>query len=402
MGPAPDRPLKTVRIFLASPSADTLDARARVVAVIREIGADALYSVHVQLNLQRWDDPARPVVCNRAGNPQQDIIQQVGSPADCDLVIGIFAHTMGGTLPPERFAPLAGRDEPWFCTEWEVEQALQAGRDVWIWHDQRPLTDNTAKAKRQSLAVSEYIERHNPPGGPMREGYNLFKDEGDLADKLRHGLREWLRRKFIPVSTHQVPVTAAVLNPVEQQLHRYLDNRLANEFDDRAERYVPLAGLERVSRSPHNGRRNLRFAPRLDYSACDGAGGYGEPVPHDDVLAVYRNLPAERQKRLAVLGEPGAGKSFSLERLFCALAEAVLPPADGVSQPAPLLLRLGDWTDPQQTLAQFLEAHLRDAGQPLLAGQWQELRRQRPLVLLLDAYNEIPVGQRRDKAQQVQ
>jgi hypothetical protein len=149
MGSAPARrQIQTVRIFLASPSADMLEARARVAKVVREIDADPQYGAHVQLDLRRWDNPARPVLCDRAGNPQQDIVQQIGSPAECDLVIAVLAHTMGGTLPLERFAPPAGRTEPWFCTEWEVEQGLQTGRTVWLFHDQRPLADISAKAKR--------------------------------------------------------------------------------------------------------------------------------------------------------------------------------------------------------------------------------------------------------------
>lgn len=189
--------IRNVRIFLASPSADTLEARARVVQVVNEIGADPLYAPHVRLDLRRWDDPARPVVCDRAGNPQQDIVQQVGSPGDCELVIGIFAHTMGGQLPADRFPVPAEREEAWYCSEWEVEQGLNARRAVWVFHDQRPLTASGAKAKRESLAVSEYIERHNPPGAPMRKGFNPFADLDDLASKLRHGLRQWLSSRYI-------------------------------------------------------------------------------------------------------------------------------------------------------------------------------------------------------------
>jgi len=159
-----------IRIFLASPSADTLQARAAVVAVVDEINADVLYAARVRLELLRWDDPDRPVICDRDGNPQQDIVRQIGTPADCDLVIGLFANTMGGTLPPERFPLPPGRREPWHCSEWEVEQGLQARQTVWVFHDQRPPASKRPEVMAAATAVSLYIHRLNPADGPMRGG----------------------------------------------------------------------------------------------------------------------------------------------------------------------------------------------------------------------------------------
>jgi hypothetical protein len=102
----------------------------------------------------------------------------------------------------------------------------------------------------------------------MCEGYKPFSDDDDLSARLRHGLRQWLSQRYIaPVlaaDAASVTLPANDARQLEQHLRRYLDDRLAQEFSDRVERYVPMAGLERVSRSPHNGRRNLRFAPRLD------------------------------------------------------------------------------------------------------------------------------------------
>ncbi len=112
-----------------------------------------------------------------------------------------------------------------------------------------------------------------------------------------------------------------------------------------------------------------------------------------DVLDVYRALPGRRIRRLAVLGEPGAGKSFSLERIACDYARRALhEPA----APIPLLVRLGLWTREGEALLAFIERQLGDLGRDVLA-----LRDQSRAVLLLDGLNEIPPQQRRLKATQL-
>lgn len=204
---------KSVSVFLASPTLDTWAARQEVVKVVREIAADPLYARHIRLELWRWDDPARPVICDRGGNPQEDIIQQVGSPADADLVIGLFANTMGGTLPVDRFPLPAGRSEPWHCAEWEVEQGLLAAKSVWVFHDQRPPGSKKREVLQAASAVSAFIDRFNPPDGPQREGFNPFEDEADLASKLRPGLRSWLSR-IIDQLSQQGPSGQDDLHPL--------------------------------------------------------------------------------------------------------------------------------------------------------------------------------------------
>ena len=92
-------------VFLASPSADTLDARKAVADVVRSINADPRYEPEVQLRLLRWDDPDRTVALSAETNGQVDVIEQVGHPARCDLLIGLFRHTLGGKLPLEWARP---------------------------------------------------------------------------------------------------------------------------------------------------------------------------------------------------------------------------------------------------------------------------------------------------------
>lgn len=346
----------TVRIFLASPSADTLEARARVAQVVDEIGADPQYAPHVRLELRRWDDPARPVVCDRAGNPQQDIVRQIGSPGDCELVIGIFAHTMGGRLPVDRFPVPEGRDEPWFCSEWEVEQGLIARRAVWVFQDQRHPSDTSIDAIERWLGVKRYIARHNLPDGTLREGFNPFKDLDDLADRLRSGLRGWLHREFIGPHKSDAPPPS---DTRRQRELAHLDH-LIGHLSQHEPRYVPLSGEETPEQRLERVLKDLVMPSDFVFDAfgvdestfgCHH-GPAARSVVYQDVLEAYRALPMRGAvRRLAVLGEPGAGKTFSLGRIACELARKAREEA---RQPVPLLVALGSWTDPNETLDAFI------------------------------------------------
>ena len=163
-------------VFLASPSADTLNAREAVAAVVRGINVDPQYEPDVQLKLLRWDDPDRTVALSAETNGQVDVIEQVGDPARCDLLIGIFRHTLGGKLPPERFPHPDGR--AWHCTEWEVDQALQGKRvgtvrTVWRFRD---VTDFPArKARHTELEWAQIDARHRAVSAYFEE-LNLESD----------------------------------------------------------------------------------------------------------------------------------------------------------------------------------------------------------------------------------
>lgn len=177
---------------------------------------------------------------------------------------------------------------------------------------------------------------------------------------------------------------------------RWLQEQLNNALADHEALYEPLAAQQRAAPTPARLRRALRFDPQmvLQLFNADHPDAPPDPLPpYDDVLDAYRSLPQRRVPRLVVLGEPGAGKSFSLERISCHHARrAVQDPA----APLPLLLRLGLWTRADEPLKSFAERQLGDLG-----GHLGALRDQRRAVLLLDGLNEIPPPQRPAKAIQI-
>ncbi|TAH46387.1 MAG: TIR domain-containing protein [Betaproteobacteria bacterium] len=176
----------------------------------------------------------------------------------------------------------------------------------------------------------------------------------------------------------------------------WLHNLLHRKLTDRAALYVPLEGVEHSSPAAERVLKKVPIATESLFRAfgmAEAASRSLEVTAYADVLDAYRALGSRPVRRLAVLGEPGAGKSFSLERI--ALADADRAIHDELA-PIPLLVPLGLWTREGESLEEFIARSLGGLGRHLPA-----LIAQRRAVLLLDAINEIPPGQRRHKATQI-
>lgn len=209
----------------------------------------------------------------------------------------------------------------------------------------------------------------------------------DAARTLLGGVNRTAPDEAVAAARIPVPQRRAELD--------YLDALVHNQFSDREARYVPLEGTERRSLSMERALKSVRIETHALWQAF-GVGA--EPVReearrYDDVLDAYRDLGTRSVRRLAVLGEPGAGKSFSLERIAVEYARAALASVDA---PVPLLIPLGRWTRAEMSLPALIEHVL-----PGVGGLLARLLEQGRLVLLLDAVNEIPTGQRSRKAGQI-
>ena len=118
----------------------------------------------------------------------------------------------------------------------------------------------------------------------------------------------------------------------------------------------------------------------------------GEGHRYDDILNVFASFEHE-SPCLALLGEPGAGKSFSLRRLSALRA---LEAQDEPQAAIPLLVELGDWIEENQPFDKFLRESIKP-----LETDFDELLESGRAYLLLDALNEIPTAQQAGKTNQI-
>ncbi|MDS4029214.1 MAG: SUMF1/EgtB/PvdO family nonheme iron enzyme [Candidatus Contendobacter sp.] len=150
-----------------------------------------------------------------------------------------------------------------------------------------------------------------------------------------------------------------------------------------ARQFVPLAGTLTTAEHPPG------FDIQPEYSKLDIVGeGVQRQIRRiqlADITEATAHHPA-----LALLGEPGAGKTTTLYRLLLDAARAKLA---GVADAVPLLLPLAEYRD-YRSPHDFLEAKWRQAvGTPHLA----ERLHQGKLLLLCDALNEMPAHGGRDR-----
>lgn len=153
--------------------------------------------------------------------------------------------------------------------------------------------------------------------------------------------------------------------------------------------YAPLSGKLRKERkriavaamSPM-----LLHRKRTQYDEPQEAGG--ECTEHDNIITAFK-----QHKRLVILGEPGAGKTFSLWRIAAEQAQLAL---EDSTQPLPVVVPLNRWDDPILSLHDFVLQQLGELGECFTT-----LYESKRLLPLFDALNEIPFDQREDKLPQV-
>jgi hypothetical protein len=234
------------------------------------------------------------------------------------------------------------------------------------------------------LAEQQPVELRDPPDGR----HALATLSGAL-----------LRLRARPCAPAVTPALPDGADPAARRRETdWLHGLLHGELSDREERYVELAADLRQGREAERSLKGLRMPTSMVLKAfgMQAAEALHDEAEHlDDVLDALRRLSQRPAavRRLAVLGEPGAGKSFSLERIACEAARRALrDPA----APLPLLVRLGAWTR-EQPLHDFIAQQIA----PLAGEDFARLRDAGRALLLLDAVNEIPPGQRLAKAKQI-
>ena len=212
------------------------------------------------------------------------------------------------------------------------------------------------------------------------QAVSLFGDDKEVQwRRLLNRIREYLGELPVPK-----PRTA------EQ---RYLE-RLLRDNDERAlyfasKVYAPLAGqYQKEQRRIAPACMSPRLLHRHRTESNEPLEGQGQATEHDNIITAFHEYG-----RLVLLGEPGAGKTFSLWRIAADYAQKAL---DQPGQLLPVVIPLNRWENPATTLHEFILEQLGELGV-----HFDALYQNQRLLPLLDALNEIPFDQRAQKLPQV-
>ncbi len=305
---------------------------------------------------------------------------------------------------------------------WRDEQSIEEGNNNWYRSIQRGIeksdvvvcivgkdTDQCGWQEREMLysdklgkqVVALRIDNVSLPFYIQeKQPIEMRSDSQDTLDRVTRKLAEILpelqnhTQNIESFSENNLAQTSA--SPQRRDELTYLNDLINKGLSDRESRYVALEARERRSLSPERVLKSLRVDTDAIFRAFKVDQITHEQVSektYTDALDAYRDLEDKPVRRLAVLGEPGAGKSFSLQRILIEYARKALQDEQA---PIPLLVPLGSWTREAISLEDFIEDQLGKLGR-----YFSTLRDRHRAVLLLDGMNEIPPGQRKFKVEQI-
>ncbi|HXI29465.1 MAG TPA: AAA family ATPase, partial [Vicinamibacterales bacterium] len=183
-----------LRVFISSPG-DVGDERRIAREVIDQLPHEPLLEGKVTIEAVAWDAPEAPAPLAASETPQESVNRYKGLAADADLTIVIVWRRIGTPFigpqrKPDGTPYLSG-------TEFEYENAREAGREVWIYHRTEPFDPPDDDARQQRAALGEFLERvRGPKGTPARGGVNDYASAATFGPLFRKHLQAFVRRRL--------------------------------------------------------------------------------------------------------------------------------------------------------------------------------------------------------------
>jgi len=415
-----------VRIFIACPG-DCKAARQTIVSIVED--KDYRWHEYFDLRLVFWEDPDQPVLGDWNTAPQSSVVQHVGDPASCDLLIALFHSRIGSPLPETEF----GRDQNnklWTGTCWELEQASKAGSECWVFRnmagaqiDVMQLDEQeTLSALKQASALKNFFTANikDEEGAYCRSAFE-YTESDQFATMVRDKLRRWFEDRLSATEAAAAKgakkaAAGAVLNAAQQELLNRIvgDKNVSYEAMEKEQRQRFDVLLTEVLQSPVDSlqayllKRYARWANReagqlqtrfvkLDLQIHRGAGsetGFYEKQgdTHDSLSSL---LAANADVRGLVLsGDPGCGKTTILQHHELYSAAQALRALSGVISDVTtielcLWHRLSGYSSDDNP-ADWLQSQTSDLTESQLT-VWQHQQPALRVRYLLDGLNEIRV-----------
>ncbi|HNO63241.1 MAG TPA: NB-ARC domain-containing protein [Thauera aminoaromatica] len=195
-------PPENLRVFVASPG-DVAAERRLALEVINGMQRRWFARGKVTLDTVEWDDDLARVPMAASATPEDSVIDYLGRPRDCELTVVILWSRIGTRLPNSfRRADGSAFESG---TVWELEDARDRGRDVWVYRCTRPLeiTGDDLKAQRvdeklaQYRAVEAYFVRaFQNPDGSLKGSVNTFDTPTSFGKALGEHLEAFITRRI--------------------------------------------------------------------------------------------------------------------------------------------------------------------------------------------------------------
>ncbi|MCH7748238.1 MAG: SUMF1/EgtB/PvdO family nonheme iron enzyme [Acidobacteria bacterium] len=164
----------------------------------------------VDIEVVSWDDPDAPAPMFATLTPQEAVNRGLPKPSECDLTVVILWSRMGTPLSKPRKADgsryLSG-------TEWEYEDAVNAGKEVLVYRRTAKVTvdldhiddPEVQEQLRQRKLVGRFFERFKSPDGTLTGGYTTYETPSELEKRLAQDVESYLRDQLDGIGEVQAP-----------------------------------------------------------------------------------------------------------------------------------------------------------------------------------------------------
>ena len=204
-----------LRVFLSSPG-DVAKERRAAREVLDSVQKQPLLRGRVSIDAISYDDADAPSPMAAGETPQESVNRFTGRPSECDLTVVIMWSRLGTPIPPEVRRADGSQYES--GTVWELEDALQAKREVWVYRRTEvpsiELNDPKFEQKRTDFAaVERFLQQFTNPDRSLKSGCNTYARAADFARLFEKHIESFVRKRFelqaaAPASTQPAPASA--------------------------------------------------------------------------------------------------------------------------------------------------------------------------------------------------
>jgi WD40 repeat protein len=167
--------------------------------VLGELPRSPLLRDRISIGIVAWDESEAPAPVEAGQTPQLSVNQYTGRPGECDLTIVILWGRLGTPLPESIHKADGSRYES--GTVWEYEDALAAGRPIFIYRravkPRVDVDDPQWERKRADFQVVErFFDQFRGTDGSLKGGVNRYASADVFGDLFRKHMEAFLNERI--------------------------------------------------------------------------------------------------------------------------------------------------------------------------------------------------------------